>query len=67
MRQFNHLKYLTLFTLGALIASCTKTYTCTCELAGTIDARDYSNVSKEDALILEEECELSDLCTWSEK
>lgn len=49
------------------MSSCTKDYTCTCEIAGVSSAVDYNGLNKSEAETAEAACTSSSICKWSEQ
>ena len=48
------------------MTSCTKDYTCTCEVFGVTSSVDYNGLDNSEAETLEASCTASTACTWAE-
>jgi hypothetical protein len=66
------IKYFTMkktLLLGALVllgfSSCKKDYKCTCTVGGFSNTVEYNDLTKDEAETIQNECELSTVCTWS--
>jgi hypothetical protein len=46
--------------------SCTKDYTCTCEILGVSSSQTYEGLSSSEADDAEAACTSTGICTWSE-
>ena len=61
-----------LFAFGAAallvfgMSSCSKDYTCDCEVFGITTSTPFNDLSKSDAETLQSQCEVGGICTWNE-